>query len=65
MRQELRQGMIGSRQVGGAVRDKGAWIAAWIAASGVRCVKLLEWFKGDFFCLNICVANEINFWRKK
>lgn len=30
-------------QVGGAVRDKGAWIAAWIAASGVRCVKLLEW----------------------
>lgn len=29
--------------MGGAVRDKGAWIAAWIAASGVRCVKLLEW----------------------
>lgn len=24
---------------GGGVRDKGAWIAA----SGVRCVKLLEW----------------------
>ena len=34
--------MRGRVKWGGGVRDKGAWIAAWIVASGVRCVKLLE-----------------------